>query len=68
MADFGIFFEKRSEIVNRVFANLYILKILGGLFKIMCKNYRFMCEIFKIIIYLKLCYIFFVNIRFLRIF
>ena len=45
------FFEKKSEIVNRFFVNLYIIKILGRLFNIMCKNYRFMCEIFKTIIY-----------------
>ena len=62
------FFEKRSEIVIRFFENLYIIKILGRLFKLMCKNYRFMCEIFKTIIYLKFCYIFFVNISFSRIF
>ena len=47
------FFEKKSEIVNRFFVNLYIIKILGRLFNIMCKNYKFMCEIFKTIIYFK---------------
>ena len=35
-----------SEIVNSFFRNLYIINILGGSVKIMCKNYKFMCEIF----------------------
>ena len=56
-----------SEIVNRFFVNLYIIKILGRSIKIMYKNYRFLCEILKTIIYLKFCYIFFVNISFLKI-
>ena len=48
MADFGISFENGSEIVvNRFFVNFYIIKILGRLFKIICKNHRFMCEISK---------------------
>ena len=41
------FFEKRSEIVNRFFVNFYIIKTLGRLIKLMCKNYRFMCKISK---------------------
>ena len=45
MADFGIFFQKMSEIVNSFFLNLYLIKILGRSIKIMCENYRFMCEI-----------------------
>ena len=55
MADFGTFL-KRSEIVNSFFANLYIIKILDRLIRIMCKNYRFMCEIFETIINLKFFY------------
>ena len=34
--------------VNRFFVNFYIIKILGRLFKKLCKSYRFVCEIFKI--------------------
>ena len=62
------FLEKRSDIVNRFFVNLYIIMLLGRLFKVMSKTYRFMCKIFKTMIYLKFCYIFFMNIRFLIIF
>ena len=45
MADFGKFLcKKESEIVSRFFVNLYIRKIFSICFKIMCKNYRFMCK------------------------
>ena len=42
-----------GEIVNRFFVNLYIMKILGRLFKQMCKNCTFMCGIFDAIVYCK---------------
>ena len=47
MADFGVFLKKMSEIVIRFFLNLYIIKVLGRFIKIICENYRSMCQIFK---------------------
>ena len=57
------FFHKISETLNNFFLNLYIIKMLGRSIKIMCKNYRFLCELFERIIYLKFV-IFFVSIGF----
>ena len=40
------------------FLNLYIIEIFGRSIKIICeKNYRFMADILKKIIYLKFCYV-----------
>ena len=51
------FCQKMSERVNSFFLKLYIFynKDIRSI-KIMCKNYRFMCELFKTIIYLKFCF------------
>ena len=47
MADCGIFLQKMSEIIYIFVLKLYIIKVLGRSIKMMCENYRFMCEIFK---------------------
>ena len=52
------FLQNMSEIINTCFQNLYIIKSLGRSIKIMNKNYRFMFDIFKTIIYLEFCYIY----------
>ena len=51
MRIFYIFLKKMSEIVNTFFLSVYIIKILGRSIKIMCENYRFMCDIFKTFIW-----------------
>ena len=48
MIDFLVYsFQRMSEILNKFFLKLFIIKILGRSLKITCKNYNIMCDILK---------------------
>ena len=58
----GNFLQEISEITN-----IYIIKVFGRSIKIMCEKYRFMCEIFEPITYLKIIIYILCKYWFLRI-